>query len=100
MVFKKKLIIESLLFIGAGVGAGEKKYSEPVKKIFGAGQKWTGSATLLSANRKTFFEKDTYLVYNLGPICVVAGGEVVLTCSYLQKVAAEAADPRHLAHIR
>ena len=40
--------VNSLLFIGAGAGAGQKKYAEPVqKKIPGAGQKWTGSATLL-----------------------------------------------------
>ena len=31
-------MVESLLFIGAGAGAGEK--------ILWAGQKWTGSATL------------------------------------------------------
>ena len=33
-------MVESLFFIGAGAGADEKK-------ILGAGQKWTGSATLL-----------------------------------------------------
>ena len=48
MLLKKNFIVESLLFIGAGAGAGagEKKSSETVKKFFGPGQKWIGTATL------------------------------------------------------
>ena len=41
MVFKKNVMVESLLFLGAGVGAGEQILGA------GAGQKWTGSTTLL-----------------------------------------------------
>ena len=40
-------MVESLLFLGAGAGSGvEAGLPEPAKKVPGAGQKRTGSATL------------------------------------------------------
>ena len=48
MLFKFFIMVQSLLFIEAGVGDRSrwKKYPEPVKNIPRAGQKRTGSATL------------------------------------------------------
>ena len=47
MLFKQFFMIERLFFIGVRAGAGVKTELEPVKNGAGAGQKRTGSATLV-----------------------------------------------------